>query len=142
MAETGYSRAHLRARALEKQADAELLFENGRYSSSYYLYGYVVECALKACISRKFEPETIPDPAFVRKIYTHSFDELVGLADLRGNLRIRNEQDPEFYANWSAVLEWKESVRYLAVERPRADTIRNAVSDREHGVLEWLKQSW
>jgi len=31
-------------------ADADTLIKQGRYDAAYYLAGYAVECALKACM--------------------------------------------------------------------------------------------
>jgi HEPN domain-containing protein len=39
--------------ALIRIADAQVLFQNGRYDAAYYLAGYAVECALKACIAKQ-----------------------------------------------------------------------------------------
>ncbi|MCP5119377.1 MAG: HEPN domain-containing protein, partial [bacterium] len=38
--------------ALERLDDAKVLLDGGRYNGAYYLSGYVVECALKACIAK------------------------------------------------------------------------------------------
>ena len=45
--------------------DAVLLFESGRASSAYYLAGYAVELALKACISKQMQFGVIPDKVFI-----------------------------------------------------------------------------
>ena len=55
--------------------DAILLLESGRASSAYYLAGYAVELALKACIAKSFHPNAIPDKAFVNEIYTQQLGE-------------------------------------------------------------------
>jgi HEPN domain-containing protein len=33
--------------------DAKILLKNGAHESAYYLAGYAVECALKACIAKQ-----------------------------------------------------------------------------------------
>jgi hypothetical protein len=33
--------------------DAEALLQGGRYDAAYYLAGYAVECAIKACIANQ-----------------------------------------------------------------------------------------
>jgi len=47
------SRDQLRLLAQEKIDDANLLFDHGRFSNAYYLYGYAVEFALKARIAKR-----------------------------------------------------------------------------------------
>jgi hypothetical protein len=43
-------RSQLRQLAADRILDAEHLLSGGRFSGAYYLAGYSVECALKACI--------------------------------------------------------------------------------------------
>ena len=71
------SRDDLRAMAVAKVSDATHLFEAGRYSNAYYLFGYGVELALKARIARTFNAETIPDRRLVNSIYTYDLSQLV-----------------------------------------------------------------
>ena len=47
-------RTELQAIANAKLQDAELLFQNGRHSNAYYLFGYAAEIAIKSRISRLF----------------------------------------------------------------------------------------
>ena len=56
--------------------DALFLFAANRSSSAYYLAGYAVELALKACIAKLIQPNVIPDKAFINAIYTHKLDSL------------------------------------------------------------------
>lgn len=62
--------------------DAVLLWQNHKASSAYYLAGYAVELGLKAVICKLFQPDAIPDKAFVNAIYTHQFSQLLNVAGL------------------------------------------------------------
>ncbi len=46
------NRSDLQNLATIRLRDAEVLLDNGRYDGAYYLLGYVIECALKACIAK------------------------------------------------------------------------------------------
>ena len=70
---------------------AKLLLGNNKYSGAYYLAGYSIECALKACISRKIPANTIPEKKFIIDRYTHNLKDLVELADLEVD-RLRLER--------------------------------------------------
>ena len=59
------TRAGLQQLAEVRLADAILLLQANRASSAYYLAGYAVELALKACVSKLVQPNTIPDKAFI-----------------------------------------------------------------------------
>ncbi|MEL0589524.1 MAG: hypothetical protein U1V55_07060 [Planktothrix rubescens PR222] len=41
-----------------------MLLDNHQYSGAYYLSGYVIECALKACIAKKTQQLPIPITEF------------------------------------------------------------------------------
>jgi len=76
------TKADLEALAETRLKDAILLLQAGRSSSAYYLAGYAVELALKACVAKAFQPNAIPDKAFVNEIYTHSLEKLLSTAGL------------------------------------------------------------
>lgn len=42
-------------------ADAWTLPSNGRHETAYYVCGYAVECALKACVAKKVREHAFPD---------------------------------------------------------------------------------
>ncbi len=47
------NRSDFRRLTEERVADAEILLANGRFNCAYYVAGYAVECALKACIAKR-----------------------------------------------------------------------------------------
>jgi HEPN domain len=52
--------------------EARVLLAQGKYDGAYYLAGYAVECALKACIAKLTNKDDFPDKVFVQRSYTHS----------------------------------------------------------------------
>lgn len=103
-------RATLQNLATAKVGDARLLYTNGRYSNAYYLYGYGIELALKACVARQILAETIPDRAVLTRFLTHKINDLIGLAGLSQHLEERRK-DPNFDTRWSVVTEWSEEFK-------------------------------
>jgi hypothetical protein len=138
----GYRRRDLQGLAEAKLFDALILADAGRYSNAYYLAGYSIELALKACISRQFMAETIPDPALARRVYDHDFGKLVGLAGLSDSLNAAKIADPTFGANWSTVAEWSEASRYEDTDRYSCGLMLEAVRNEPSGVLTWRKKHW
>jgi HEPN domain-containing protein len=61
--------------------EAEVLLENGCPDGAYYLAGYAVECALKACIARKTVRHEFPDLSRARES-SHDLAELLRVAGL------------------------------------------------------------
>lgn len=47
------NRGELQELAMIRLQDAKVLLENECFDGAYYLSGYVIECALKACIAKK-----------------------------------------------------------------------------------------
>ena len=89
------TKADLEALAETRLQDAILLLEAGRSSSAYYLAGNAVELGLKACVAKAFQPNAIPDKAFVNEIYTHSLEKLLGTAGLLTLFSADSKADPQ-----------------------------------------------
>ena len=61
---------------------ARSLLRAGLPNGAYYLAGYSVECAIKACIARETQSHDFPDKERVQKSYTHKPAELLRVANL------------------------------------------------------------
>lgn len=136
------NRFALQAAAEAKLADATLLHDHRRFSNAYYLAGYAVEIALKACIARQIVAETIPERSFVNEIFRHELKRLVNLAGLAGELRNRELRDAAFAANWATVADWRPDIRYTSVGRSAAEGMLSAVGDAAAGVVPWIRIYW
>ena len=127
----------------QRLKDAEVLFQNQRYSGAYYLAGYAVECGLKACIAKQTKQYDFPpSERIVRDIYTHDIDKLIKSAGLKPQLDKELKQDQQFEVNWSLAKDWSEKSRYEIYEKIKAHDLLNAINDTNHGVLKWISQHW
>lgn len=133
------SRTEFQTLALEKLSDATHLFENRRWSNAYYLAGYAVELALKACIAKSFKAETLPDLKFVKDTYVHALGKLVDQAGLKWDLEGAAEQ---VRVNWAIINKWQPEARYKAYSEDAATNILKAISDAEQGVMPWIRARW
>lgn len=138
----GLTRTDLQANAQAKLDDAVLLLKQGRYSNAYYLAGYAVEIGLKACIAAQITAETVPAKEFIKGILNHEFTGLVGLAGLKGEIKLEQDKDPDFAANWAVVSEWTSDKRYEAIDPASAQALIDAIADPKSGVLRWIKTRW
>jgi HEPN domain-containing protein len=118
--------------------EAEALLKARKYSGAYYLAGYAVECALKACIAKKTKRHDWPNKDLVSKCFTHDIERLLDLAGLKPLL----PSDPAFQINWGIVKDWSEQDRYEQKSRAEALALYNAITDPTHGVLPWIKTHW
>jgi len=137
------NRLQLQGLAERYVIDAENLLMSRRWSSAYYLAGYAIECALKACIAKEVRQHDFPDYRIVREFYTHDLRQLLKLAGLKGPLGERASESVGFYDNWfRIVVGWNESSRYENPTQDMAEDMFRAVSNSEEGVLPWLRRYW
>lgn len=119
--------------------EARLLLENGYYDGAYYLGGYAVECALKACIAKKTRRYDFPERD-ANKYYVHTLEKLAWLAspvldiDLKSSVGIS--------ANWAILTKWTHESRYAAISEQEAWNLIKAVSDRRERVLRCIRRHW
>jgi HEPN domain-containing protein len=91
------NRADFQQLAEVRIGEARVLLEADCYPGAYYLAGYAVECALKACIAKQTREYDFPEKDFVNKSWTHKLEKLPNLAELEDRLnndrRTSNELD-------------------------------------------------
>lgn len=127
--------------AAMRAREARVLAKNGNENGAYYLGGFAVECALKACIARKTNRYDFPaDKNYATKVYTHDLSALLKLGGLDGHLDLAMKSDTLLAANWSVVKSWEVSSRYeLSTLNGRDMT---AAVGSKNGVLKWIKKYW
>lgn len=128
--------AEIRAR------EAEYLLSEGMFDGGYYLLGYVVECALKACIAKNVQQYDFPDRGLVNESYTHDLRRLLRTAGLDLQLDRDTSIDSELGSNWAITIRWTEASRYEIHSQRDANVLRDAVLDQQHGVFQWIRQYW
>lgn len=137
------NRADLQLLAEVRMTDAEALLQAKRWAAAYYLLGYAVECALKACVARQFRQDEVPDKTVVNNFYTHRLDQLLSISGVKGALESRASVDSAFGINWNTARDWSESARYdHSTTETKARDMLVAVADSKSGVLPWLKTQW
>jgi len=128
--------------ALVRLDEARVLLEAENFEGCYYLSGYVIECALKACIAKLTKRHSFPERSASQTCYTHDVGLLLRTANLEYRLEAARRADPDFAANWILVREWTEQSHYDFREPDEVVKLYKAVSDPMHGVLRWLKHYW
>jgi hypothetical protein len=137
------TRADFQALADVRLAEAKALLDLGLWDGAYYLAGYAVELALKACIIKMpMATDAFPEKNFSGDCYTHSLKRLVGLAGLTAARDAAAAADAELSAKWGAVVVWSEHKRYHRMTEAEARTMYDAVAEASHGVLPWIKTQW
>ncbi|MBB6146333.1 HEPN domain-containing protein [Silvibacterium bohemicum] len=122
--------------------EAQALYRARQYSGAYYLAGYAVECALKACIAKNSKRHDFPDKKRVIESYTHDLEKLALLANLEESRLLLAQEDPIFQDNWASIVRWSEESRYRIIEKQACNEFLNAIMERHHGLMPWIKQLW
>jgi HEPN domain-containing protein len=122
--------------------EAQALLSAGLSDGAYYLAGYSVECALKACIAKGTRRYEFPDKKRVDSSYTHSLPDLVVVAGLKSVHQAYTAASVEFRDNWELVQKWSEQSRYRRNDLRAAKALMKAVADKPHGVITWLRLHW
>jgi hypothetical protein len=136
------NRIKLQQLAEDRINDATILLNAGQWSGAYYLAGYAVECALKACIAKLTNQHDFPSKDNVVKAHTHRVDVLADLAGLESNLKLKMTAEPAFYNSWFAVKDWSEAARYELWTEAKARALHDAIVNPISGVLTWIKGYW
>src|SRR5450759_5245968 len=84
-----------------KEAAALLKLE--LFDGAYYLAGYAVECALKACIAKGTQRGEFPDKKKVDLSHSHDLPQLFKVAGLDKARIEQARKDPDFRMNWDLV---------------------------------------
>ncbi len=122
--------------------EARNLLQSGHSSGAYYLAGYAVECALKACIAKLSQKHDFPDRDRVNKSYSHKLSDLMAVAGLDTQLNNDMQSNPKLAANWAFARNWSEQSRYRLWSRAEAASMVDAITKRNGGVIPWIRRHW
>jgi hypothetical protein len=131
--------------ANERIADAKALLAARRWGAAYYLAGYAVECGLKSCILVRLTGKVeliFEEKRYSEKCWTHDLSQLVELAGLEAALAADIAADPDLKAKWEIVKDWHETSRYDVGLKATAVQLYEAITDKKHGVLTWIRARW
>lgn len=135
------NRSDFQRLATVRLEEARTLLKHGKHAGCYYLSGYVIECALKACIAKLTRRYDFPERN-AKDVYTHDLGQLLRLAGLEVSRHEEATKNPAFHYNWSIVKDWNEQSRYSLKSKAQAESLFKAVTDRQHGVLRWIRRHW
>ena len=137
------TKAEFQELAEVRLVEAKSLLDQAMWNGAYYLAGYAVELALKACVIKSLmATDAFPEKEFSKDCYTHAVEKLVKLAKLDGPLTTAMDADPDLRANWPVARDWSEAKRYHRIDKTEAEALYAAIADDSHGVLPWIKTQW
>lgn len=137
------NKSDLEALANIRVSEAKVLLEHENYQGAYYLAGYALECAIKACIAKQVQQYDFPNKDLAQKSHQHKLADLLGVAGLKQKLNDKERADTDFRLNWAVAKDWTVESRYeRTIESTKANDLFQAVTDEDSGILAWLKTYW
>jgi HEPN domain-containing protein len=137
------NRNDFQALARLRLREARILLREGEFPGAYYLAGYSIECAIKACIAKQTRRYDFPSREIVQKSYTHNLGDLLKAAGLQTHLDRDLKTNSQLETNWAVVKDWSELARYeWTTTSSVARDLYSAISSRKNGVLPWLRKYW
>ncbi len=123
--------------------EAKLLLDNGFYSGAYYLLGYSIECAIKACIAKKVKRHDFPDKNLANESYKHDLIPLLKTAGLWQKFVKDMDKNASLDSNWANVKDWSVTTRYTAnIAQNKAEDFYASYTARTYGIYTWIKKFW
>ncbi len=137
------NRADFQQLATLRIAEAKALLAAGFPAGAYYLAGYAIEDAIKACIAKAVQQFDFPEKERVIESYQHNLVKLLKPAGLENELNDAKTKNKALDRNWLIVKDWKENARYsTTITVQLAASLISAIEDPKDGVLPWLVQRW
>jgi HEPN domain-containing protein len=122
--------------------ESKALLASGFAEGAYYLAGYAVECALKACIAKRTREHDFPDKKLVNDSHTHDLGKLLNLAELKDELDTVIGADPAMESALDKIQEWSETSRYQRKTVQEAAALLKSIEDQTGGLLPWIRLHW
>ena len=140
-------RKQLQNLAKARLKDAKALLGRRRWSGAYYLCGYVIECALKACLLGHLGESgaVFGDHNYLKKLmecWTHDLVKLMSLSGLEADFGMARGASPALESFWTITKEWEESSRYQDKSEAEAKLLFEAISNYPDGVFQWIQSRW
>jgi hypothetical protein len=137
------NRADLQQLAECRFADARTLLAADAFAGAYYLAGYAIECALKACVAKQIHQFDFPEKRLIDRSYTHNLVQLLEVSGVKALFEEEAARNEALRFRWNVVRDWSEASRYdVATTEKTARDMLAAVGDEDDGVLTWLKKHW
>ena len=122
--------------------EAKALLDSGMWDGAYYLAGYSIECALKACIAKGTQRCEFPDKKRVDSSHSHNLLELLRIAGLEHALVQAETDDPQFRNKWDTVRLWSEQSLYKRNSAKSAKELLAAIDEKGNGVFKCIQLHW
>jgi HEPN domain-containing protein len=146
------TRDSLRVSSKQKMIEAKFLIDNDYIDLSFYLIGYAIEFALKACVCKNLDIDDLfcenrqskVKNELIAKFKTHDYESLIILSGLYKKKQEIQAKNEELYLDLTYIFKkanWKPDCRYYPVStKSKEDVIEFFKSAKE--LLKWIENYW
>ena len=125
--------------ANKRYAEAKLLNKKRLFSGAYYLGGYVIELALKACYCKNVKKgEFPPERGVYDKLYNHDLNKLLDVSGIKSDFNDEVENSNDLQSAWDVIKDWSEKTRYTILNKEEAESLINSIEK----VFNWIMTKW
>lgn len=128
--------------ALKRIKEAKILLHKKQYSGAYYLAGYCIEFAFKACYCKTVKEKSFPPKKTIyEQLYKHDLGSLLNVSGIKLTFSKKLLENSSLHANWEIVKDWNVESRYALMSKKDAKSIIEAIQNKD-GVLDLIKTLW
>ena len=126
-----------------RRREAQALLVGRFFHGAYYLAGYSLECALKACIAKQTKLHQFPDRKLAQDAHQHDLAKILQLSGLQPEFDNELKTNSAFQLNWAIAKDWSEISRYdWSLTQAQARDLYSACTARSNGLLSWISRRW
>lgn len=126
-----------------RRREAQALLTARFFHGAYYLAGYSLECALKACIAKQTKLHQFPDKKLAQDAHQHDLSKLLQLSGLQPEFDKELKTNSALQLNWAIAKDWTEVSRYdRSLTNAQARDLYFACTARSNGLLSWISRRW
>ena len=100
------NRRDFQAVARTRVREARILLESQEFAGAYYLLGYCVECALKACVAKQTRRHDFPSKQLANDVHTHDLEKLFRLSGVWTDFQNEKAAKEASENNWTKLPTW------------------------------------
>ncbi len=120
--------------SLKRIEEAKCLLDNKQFSGAYYLAGYSVEFALKACYCKTVPKKSFPPKRNIYdKLYKHDLNGLLDVSGIKHEFEKSLTENNDLNAKWEIIKDWNEESRYaIMIENDARPMIEAIIGVLQH----------
>ncbi|MEN9327832.1 MAG: hypothetical protein RI947_640 [Candidatus Parcubacteria bacterium] len=125
--------------ARKRLSEARLLLSSNENSGAYYLAGYAIELALKACYCKQVGKYSYPpERKIYDQLYTHDLNQILTVSGVKPLFDNTVQSNTKLQSAWEVAKDWSEKTRYHIISKSDAKDMVASVEI----IVGWIETLW